>query len=786
MDVTIDSWAWLDKTTLTPDQIVNMERMLTVHPQKMGDYPGDEPEPIPLYVNRDDGRFGVPREFFFEHRRPIHKVDLQVTEGDLDSFWMAEFVGDLRPEQKTAVNEVVLQFKSGRLGGIVQAKPGWGKCQKIGTPILKYDGTIVPVEEICEGDLLMGPDSTPRRVQVVSRGHGPLYKIIPKVGEPWECNDVHILTLVHSLTGEIVDVEIGAYLNDLSKTDRHYLKQFTPEAGIDFPSASPLPLDPYFLGVWFGDGSKGVELVNGEIVVRGVAITKSDVEIRDLCEKMAADFDLKVRESYSGESDCPTFHLSRRTARERNRLLDLLREVVGDGSKVPLPYLTASRADRQALLAGFIDTDGHNNSGCLRVAQKRRTYADAVAFLARSLGIRATIRPKPANGEIYWRVNMAGDFSQLPLRIPRKRPGPRRQKKIATRTGFKVEPSGEGEYVGFVLDGDGRYLLGDFTVTHNTVAALAIIAELKIPTLIVVHKEFLMDQWSERIQKFLPAAKIGRVQQDECDFHDKTVVMGMVHSLGSKAYPHEFYSWPGLVITDEVHRIGARTWSVVPPLFKARYRLGFTATPRRKDGADAVFWQHIGPIIFAGKEERLKPLVKRVWSKFRLVKTDRFNPHLAPQSLLLKFLCGSKHRNGLIADQITAAISAGRKCLVLSSRLNHLQHLEDLLKKYWPGTPNDISIGKYVGGRKKDQLEEAAKKQVILATIQYAAEGLDIPALDTLFLTTPMSDVEQAVGRILRPYHGKKDPIVVDFRDDSIPMFEAMGRKRDRFYSKVT
>ena len=91
-----------------------------------------------------------------------------------------------------------------------------------------------------------------------------------------------------------------------------------------------------------------------------------------------------------------------------------------------------------------------------------------------------------------------------------------------------------------------------------------------------------------------------------------------------------------------------------------------------------------------------------------------------------------------------------------------------------------------MGGRTKEQLARSAKAKVIFATIQYAAEGLDIPELDTLFLTTPMSDVEQAVGRIQRPSPGKKDPIVVDFRDDAISMFEAMGRKRDRFYKRVT
>lgn len=446
MDVTVTGWAWLPKSELTPDQIVNMERMLTVHPQKIGDYPGEEPKPIPLFVHDGKERFGVPREFFFGNQRASHNIDLQVTEGSED-WWPAEFVGTLRPEQKTAVNEVVSMFRAGRMGGIIQAKPGWGK----------------------------------------------------------------------------------------------------------------------------------------------------------------------------------------------------------------------------------------------------------------------------------------------------------------------------------------------------TVVALAIAAELGVPTIVVVHKEFLMDQWTERVEKFLPAAKIGRVQQDTCDFRGKTVVMGMVHSLGGEQpYPEALWGWPGLLIVDEVHRIGARTWAPVPPRFTAKYRLGFTATPRRKDGADDVFWQHIGPIIFAGKEERLRPTIKRVWSKFKLVKTDRFNPNLAPKALITRFLVKSRYRNDLIIDQLISALEAGRKILVLSERLQHLTDMESQLRKMWPAMVGEVSIGQYVGGRTKVQLERSAQAKVIFATIQYASEGLDIPAMDTLFLTTPMSDVEQAVGRIQRPYGDKKDPIVVDFRDDAIPMFEAMARKRDRFYTRVT
>jgi superfamily II DNA or RNA helicase len=138
-------------------------------------------------------------------------------------------------------------------------------------------------------------------------------------------------------------------------------------------------------------------------------------------------------------------------------------------------------------------------------------------------------------------------------------------------------------------------------------------------------------------------------------------------------------------------------------------------------------------------------------------------------------------------DQLVKALSADRKCLVLSERLNHLDRLEARLKKVWAKeTGGSVSTGWYVGGKTKEQLVESAKARVIFATVQYACEGLDVPALDTLFLTTPMSDVEQAVGRILRPFEGKKDPIVVDFRDDSIPMFERQGSKRDVQYERIT
>ena len=320
----------------------------------------------------------------------------------------------------------------------------------------------------------------------------------------------------------------------------------------------------------------------------------------------------------------------------------------------------------------------------------------------------------------------------------------------------------------------------------KTVAACALMSAVQVPTLVVVHKEFLVDQWKQRIETFLPSASIGMVQQDVCDFQDRSVVIAMVHSLVERQYPAAFYQWPGLVITDECHRIGADTWSRVPPKFPARWRVGFSATPRRKDGAEAVFRYHLGPVLFKGKEQRLAVKVRRYHTKFRLVQTDRFNPALINKSLLLKFLCAADYRNREIVEQLILAVNAGRKIIVLSERLQHLDLLNQMLLSAWPsnvGPPP--STGFYVGGMSKETLREASEARVIFATVQFAAEGLDIPALDTLFLTTPMSDVEQAVGRIQRPFEGKKDPVVVDFRDDRVALCKKLGESRDKLYAKI-
>lgn len=348
---------------------------------------------------------------------------------------------------------------------LLTAPTGLGKCLAPETLVLKHDGSVVRADAVRVGDKLMGPDSQPRRVLSLGRGVSPMYRVVPAKGEPWICNNVHVLTLVNTSTGDVIDIGLDDYLRR-SDTFKHTHKLFA--TAVNFPSREAMPLDPYFLGLWFGDGHKGV----GSNGLHRVMVSKPDVEVRQACEEMAASFGLQVREDLA-EGKCPSYRIVNDLG-AGNPLLDMMRTIVGDAVTVPWRYLVASRRERLAFLAGWLDSDGSLSGGCFDFAQRRVDYADAVAFLARSLGFRVTRATKMVDGETYHRLCISGETSQIPTRIPRKQASPREQKKNALRTSFDVVPIGSGEYAGFTLDGDGRFLLGDFTVTHNTDMALSI------------------------------------------------------------------------------------------------------------------------------------------------------------------------------------------------------------------------------------------------------------------------------------------------------------------------
>jgi hypothetical protein len=338
--------------------------------------------------------------------------------------------------------------------GLFGALPvGSGKCLGPDVPVLLYNGKIIRACDVVTGDLLMGPDSLPRRVLRTSTGYGPMYRIIPVKGDSWTCNDVHVLTIVQSTTDIVEDIALDMFL-EKAKYWRKEAKLFQPHNGVDYPDIYGNRLvDPYFLGVWLGDGTKALA---------GVSVSKPDPEIEQACVDEAARFGLKVRTQHNGT--CPTYHIHA-VPGSYNPLLHALRFVVRENLDA---YFLGPRAVREQLLAGLLDTDGHLTTGVYEIVQKDPVLATKIAQLARSLGFRVTRREKYVSGQAYQRLHISGDVNRIPLRIPRKKAKPRKQKKDALRVGFTSEPIGHGAYFGWTLDGDGRFLLGDFNVTHQS------------------------------------------------------------------------------------------------------------------------------------------------------------------------------------------------------------------------------------------------------------------------------------------------------------------------------
>ena len=316
----------------------------------------------------------------------------------------------------------------------------------------------------------------------------------------------------------------------------------------------------------------------------------------------------------------------------------------------------------------------------------------------------------------------------------------------------------------------------------KTALALYFVAHYSQKTLWIVHKTFLMNQAKEAIQKFLPGAKIGTLQRDTIDIENKDIVIGMLQSISMKDYPKEIFKEFGMVVIDECHHISSEKFSQALWKVSSKYMIGLSATPDRKDGLSRIFEMSIGPIVCEIKNTVRKPNIEFIHSYiFETEPCPVYHNGKTALPQMINTVCDSFDRTKVILDRIGELVKEQGRCILLiSDRRNHLEVFYNFIPKWFPGT----SVGYYVGGMKQSDLEESSKKQVILGTYAMSSEGLDIPALNTLILASPKSDVEQSVGRILRKDHPGIEPLVIDLVDHWGP-FENQYYKRRRFYRKM-
>jgi superfamily II DNA or RNA helicase len=329
----------------------------------------------------------------------------------------------------------------------------------------------------------------------------------------------------------------------------------------------------------------------------------------------------------------------------------------------------------------------------------------------------------------------------------------------------------------------GGGLLELYCGAGKTDLTIYIIGQLKKKTIIIVHKEFLMNQWIERIEKYYPEAKIGKIQGQTIDIEGKDIVMCMLQSLSMKDYPATMFDSFGFTIIDEVHHISSEVFSNA--LFKlvTKYMLGLSATMNRKDGTTKVFKMFLGDVVY--KLERSKDetvIVRGITYKtsddeYNQVETD-FRGNVALARMIGK-ICDYNGRSEFILRVLKDMLAENprQQIMMIAQYKSILKYMYDAIKH------RDIAtVGYYVGGMKESALKESETKQVVLATYTMAAEGLDIKTLSTLFMITPMTNIEQAVGRILRSKHDFS-PVVVDIVDTH-DNFKKQWAKRRAFYKK--
>ena len=327
----------------------------------------------------------------------------------------------------------------------------------------------------------------------------------------------------------------------------------------------------------------------------------------------------------------------------------------------------------------------------------------------------------------------------------------------------------------------------------KTVMACAAIVRRRTPTLILVHRKQLLDQWSDRLQNFIGLSKneihvLGKARDP-----DAPVALGMFPTLARSEFPEALLAKYGHVIIDECHHVPAASFEAAMKRCTARYILGLTATPNRKDGLQKILFLQCGPIRHRidldHSEEQSRTVFVREFSLGLPAEKDRLPIHQ-----IWEHLIQSGERNRAIASDVSSALKEQRFCALLSDRKEHLNALESLLREKWPeesvyridGSTNQKLRTAILGNLRARAAEE--RPFVLLATASLLGEGFDMPELDTLFLTMPISfkgRLIQYAGRLHRFSEKKKSVRIYDYVEPDHPLTAQMYRKRTTAYREM-
>jgi superfamily II DNA or RNA helicase len=321
----------------------------------------------------------------------------------------------------------------------------------------------------------------------------------------------------------------------------------------------------------------------------------------------------------------------------------------------------------------------------------------------------------------------------------------------------------------------------------KTIMSLYIACALKKKTMFISHKDFLNQQFIETVKEFAPAASIGIIKQNKVDVENKDFIIASLQSLAMRDYDSKIFEDIGFVIIDEVHHTGAQVFCRAFKKLNTPIILGLSATLNRKDGMRKVFEYYIGGSVYSVKNKEYTDVIVNIHKYYvpdieysAIKKMWNGKENIAA---MINNICSYKPRTEYIIAILIEILKnePDRRVLILSERRNQLKSIEDYIVEK---NIANKDYGYYVGGMKQEQLNVSSGKQIILATFQLASEGFNVPTLNTVIFASPISDIQQSIGRILRerPEDRKYTPLCIDISDE-FSVFHRKTGARLRFYN---
>lgn len=321
----------------------------------------------------------------------------------------------------------------------------------------------------------------------------------------------------------------------------------------------------------------------------------------------------------------------------------------------------------------------------------------------------------------------------------------------------------------------------------KTIMGLYIACQLKKKTMFISHKDFLNQQFVDTVKTFSPNSSIGIIKQNKVDVENKDFIIASLQSLSMKDYDINIFNDIGFIIIDEVHHTGAQVFCRAFKKLHTPIILGLSATLNRKDGMRKVFEYYIGSSVYTMKKKEFTEVEVQIhkyyepnieYSGIKQMWNGKENI-----AAMINNICTFKPRTEYIISVLENIIKKdpGRRILILSERRNLLNDIEKYIIE-----KNILNkdYGFYVGGMKQSDLNISSEKQIILATYQLASEGFNVPSLNTVIFASPISDIQQSIGRILRerPEERKYIPLCIDILDE-FSVFKRKGYARAKFYN---